>query len=94
MAPLTYIPATVPGAVQLDIANYEKYPPYIFADNFKQYAWMEDEFYTYTTSFKKPQLGSNERLYFSSKGIDYQFEISINNELVFAQEGMFSYVDS
>ena len=35
----------------------------------------------------------DERLFFFSKGIDYQFEIYINNEKVFAQEGMFTYVN-
>ncbi len=92
-APVNYMPASVPGAVQLDIARYEKYPPYIFADNFKQYSWMEDKFYTYITTFKKPYLNPAERLFFYSKGIDYQCEIIFNNEKIFEQEGMFTYIN-
>ena len=91
--PGKYIPATVPGAVQLDIAHNEKYPPYIFDDNFKKFCWMEDMYYTYETSFKKPLLHPDERLFFTSRGIDYQFEIYINGTKVFAQEGMFTYVN-
>jgi len=91
--PVNYIPATVPGAVQLDIARYEKYPPYIFGDNFKKFSWMEDMFYSYETSFQKPSLKTNEHLYFYSKGIDYQFEIYLNNVKIFEQEGMFTYVN-
>lgn len=87
------ISAIVPGAVQLDIARSKDYPPYIFSDNYKQYGWMEDLFYTYTTQFKKPSLSSTERLYFVSKGIDYQFEIYLNGEKLFYQEGMFTYVN-
>lgn len=87
------IPAIVPGAVQLDIARAENYPPYVFSDNYKQYGWMEDMYYTYKTQFKKPVLSSSERLYFVSKGIDYQFEIYLNGEKLFYQEGMFTYVN-
>jgi len=92
-APLTYVSSQVPGAVQLDIAKAEKYPPYTYADNYKMFGWMEDQYYTYLSSFKKPALKDNERLFFVSKGIDYQFEIWINNQLVHQQEGMFTYVD-
>jgi len=54
---------------------------------------MEDHFYTYLASFKKPALKASERLFFVSKGIDYQFEIFINEKPVHQQEGMFTYVD-
>ena len=53
-APSKYVPAQVPGAVQLDIARAEKYPPYEYADNYKMFSWMEDRFYTYLSYFKKP----------------------------------------
>ena len=90
--PTKFIPAKVPGAVQLDIANYESYPSLYFADNYKQYSWMEDNFYTYKTNFNKPDL-SGKRLFFHSKGIDYQFDIYLNDSLIHKQEGMFTYVD-
>jgi len=92
-APAKYVPSLVPGAVQLDIAKAEKYPPHEFADNYKMFGWMEDQYYTYLSSFKKPALKSSERLYFVSKGIDYQFEIFVNDQQVHYQEGMFTYVD-
>ena len=92
-SPVNYIPATVPGAVQLDIAKFEKYPSYNVSDNYEKFGWMEDLYYTYKTTFEKPALSSDERLYFVSKGIDYQFEIYLNEEKVFEQEGMFTYVN-
>ena len=91
--PVQWIPATVPGAVQLDIASAEKYQPYFFAEHWKDYLWMEDNYYTYRSSFKKPELSASEKLIFVSKGIDYQFEIFLNGERIFEQEGMFTPVN-
>ncbi len=91
--PEKWIPATVPGAVQLDIAKAEKYAPYYYAEHWKDYEWMEDNYYTYRSNFKKPELQANEKLYFVSKGIDYQFEIYLNSEKIFEQEGMFTAVN-
>ncbi len=91
--PSKWIPASVPGAVQLDIAKAEKYGSYSYAENWKDYLWMEDQFYTYRTSFPKPNLISGERLIFISKGIDYQFRIYLNGAEVLSQEGMFTPVN-
>ena len=92
LEPVTWIPATVPGAVQLDIAKFRNYEPFYFAEHWKDYSWMEDNFYTYRTSFKKPDLSSTEKFFFVSKGIDYQFEIFLNGEKIFEQGGMFTPV--
>jgi beta-mannosidase len=92
-APSKWIMAVVPGAVQLDIAKAEKYQPYFFAEHWKDYLWMEDQYYTYRTSFNKPEMAEGEKLFFISKGIDYEFEIMLNNEKIFYQEGMFTSVN-
>ena len=91
--PSKWIPAQVPGAVQLDIAKAENYEPYYYAEHWKDYLWMEDQFYTYRTFFVKPELISGERLFFVSKGIDYQFKIFVNGEELLSQEGMFTPVN-
>jgi len=87
-----WIPAAVPGAVQLDIAKAEKYQPFYYAEHWKDYLWMEDQFYTYRTTFNKPELAAEERLVFISKGIDYQFKIYLNDQELLSQEGMFTPV--
>ena len=92
-SPSKWIPAIVPGAVQLDIAKAEKYEPYFYAEHWKDYLWMEDQFYTYRTSFQKPELASGERFIFISKGIDYQFKIFLNGIELLSQEGMFTPVN-
>ena len=90
--PEKWIPATVPGAVQLDIAKAENYAPYYYAEHWKDFLWMEDNYYSYRSTFKKPDLSPTEKFFFISKGIDYQFEIYLNNEKIFGQEGMFTAV--
>ena len=92
LKPGKWIPAIVPGAVQLDIAKAEHYAPFYYAEHWKDYLWMEDNYYTYRSNFKKPEIPVGEKLYFISKGIDYQFEIYLNEEKLFEQEGMFTPV--
>lgn len=92
--PEKWLPSTVPGAVQLDVMLGENYKqPYWFGNNFEQFIWMEDQYFTYRTSFAKPVLKEGQKVYFHSKGIDYQFIIYLNGEKIFEQEGMFTYVD-
>jgi len=92
--PAKWYPATVPGAVQLDVMKAENYKqPWWYADNVTQFDWMEDVWFTYKTDFKKPELQNGERLFFFSKGIDYQFKIYLNQKLLWEQEGMFTYVN-
>lgn len=91
--PDTFCPATVPGAVQPDIARAEGYPDYNCADNYRLMEWMEDRFFTYRTEFEAPKLGNREQLWFVSKGIDYQYEIRFNGRTLTTREGMFSPVE-
>jgi len=90
--PAKWYPATVPGAVQLDVAKALKYGTWYYAENWKDYLWMEDQYFTYRTSFKKPSISENQKCYFISKGVDYEFEIWLNGEELFYQEGMFTAV--
>ncbi len=88
----TVTSAVVPGAVQLDIARNEKYGNYYFAENWKDYLWMEDQAFTYRTRFSQPSTEPGERVYFYSGGIDYRFGITINGTKIHQQEGMFTPV--
>ncbi|MDZ7725328.1 MAG: hypothetical protein U5R06_21545 [candidate division KSB1 bacterium] len=92
-SPEKHYPAVVPGAVQLDVAAAEHYEPFFHAENWKQFLWMEDVYWLYTAEFEKPQPAGNERLFFVSRGIDYQFEIRLNGRLLWRQEGMFTPVE-
>lgn len=87
-----FVPASVPGAAQLDIANAEGFPDYRNGDNYKLYSAFEDTCFAYQAEFKRPASGSDE-VWFVSKGIDYHSIISINGEKIFEQEGMFSPIE-
>ncbi len=89
---LRWTGAKVPGAVQLDVAEAEGYGPWFYAENWRDYLWMEDCSFIYRSSFARPGLHKNERLYFFSKGIDYTFEIILNGHSLLSQEGMFTPV--
>ena len=91
--PGQWVAAKIPGAVQLDYAKALEYGPYIWAENCKDYAWMEDKYFTYRTSFKKPSSGKKNRVFFVSQGIDYQFDIFLNGNKIFYQEGMFTPIE-
>jgi len=91
--PKEWYAADVPGAVQLDYANAKKWGDYSYAENWKDYLWMEDMFWTYKTTFQKPQLEDGEQYYFVSKGIDYKFEIILNGKNIYSQEGMFKPIE-
>ena len=92
--PNQWYSSTVPGAVQLDVMSGEKYKqPWWYDNNVQQFEWMEDVWFTYRTTFKLPEFKKGERLYFFSKGIDYQFKIILNNQTLLEQEGMFTYVN-
>jgi beta-mannosidase len=91
--PENWYPATVPGAVQTDLVPTLENPDWQFADGYKQFLWMEDLFWTYKTTFEKPDLQGSKQLFFISYGIDYQFIIKLNNQVIHEQEGMFSRVE-
>ena len=92
--PAAWVASSVPGAVQLDVMKAENYKqPWWYANNVVQFDWMEDVWFTYKTTFKKPTIKDGERVFFFSKGIDYQFKIYLNEKLLWEQEGMFTYVN-
>ncbi len=68
------------------------YGPWYYAENWKDYLWMEDCSFTYRCRFPRPELREKERLFFFSKGIDYAFKITFNGHEMLRQEGMFTPV--
>lgn len=92
-APAQWVPAAVPGAVQLDWARAAGWEPYIIADNYKQYGWMEDCYWRYSALLEPQQLAAGERLYIVSQGIDYAFAIMLGGVVLLEQEGMFTPIE-
>lgn len=90
--PGEYFDAVVPGSVLLDYMKAKNDPPFYFNDNFTRYHPLEDKFWRYRATFTKPAIPADHNLYFISRGIDYEFEILINNTSIHYQEGMFTPV--
>jgi beta-mannosidase len=91
--PEKFVPATVPGAVQLDWAKAENWPDHTIADNWRAYGWIEDVYWLYRGKLTFAPLKNDERLFFVCKGIDYRYQIRVKNELLYDYEGMFAPVE-
>lgn len=89
-SPARFVPAAVPGAVQLDWARAEGWPPYWQAENFRAYGWMEDVHWVYQARLAKPVLAAQQRLVLVCGGVDYACTVRLDGRVVHTQEGMFS----
>ena len=89
-APARFVPAHVPGAVQLDYARAENFPDWKVSDNAKRFAPFEDQWHTYRTRFDAPALKAGEALWFTALGVDYACDVIFNGALLCTHEGMFS----
>ena len=87
--PQDEITAKVPGAVQLDYAEANGYAPYYYGENFKQFDWMEDEFFIYRSEldFTASLL---ECAFLCFDGIDYKYIVKIAGKVFAKGEGMFT----
>ncbi len=86
--PQTFVPATVPGAVQLDWARAHGWPPVEYDPDLSKYAWMEDAFWLYRAVLDA--LPPARRLFFVCQGVDYRCEVRLDGRVLHAQEGMFA----
>jgi beta-mannosidase len=92
LSPARFVPARVPGAVQLDWARAEGWGDPHVADNWQQYLPLEDLHWVYRTTLRTPPLVAGQRLLFVCGGIDYQFQIRLGGAVLLEQEGMFTPV--
>ncbi len=91
--PDRFVPATVPGAVQLDWARAEGWGDPHFGENWRAYGWMEDVHWVYRTKLVVDGVGEGERVFFVCGGIDYRFQVRLEGECLLEQEGMFTPVE-
>lgn len=84
--------AQVPGNIQLDYARANQWGDINYRDNCLKYRAIEDYTWYYKSELNY-NINEGERLYFVSKGIDYKFDIILNDTLLHSQEGMFTPVE-
>ncbi len=93
--PDEFYPARVPGSVQLDWARAKGWGEdhYWFGENFEQYRWCEDSYWTYRAELPDLHLERGQSVHFRAKGIDYQCAIFAGDLLLHEQEGMYTPID-
>ncbi len=92
-APERFVPASVPGAVQLDWARAEGWPHYWQDAALERYEWMEDMYWVYQTTLSFPEMESGQRLFLVCGGVDYRFLVRVGERILHGQEGMFTPVE-
>ena len=89
-SPEERIPAQVPGAVQYDWGREKGWRSLHYGENWRDYRWMEDVYWSYLTTMELPEMPEDRRLFFVCKGVDYRFLVRLNGEIIREQEGMFT----
>lgn len=88
--PSRFVPARVPGNANLDWAMATGMPDWKAGTNYKNFKWMEDCFWLYRTQLPTISLKPGQQMFFVCGGIDYQYEVFLNGQNVYAHEGMFT----
>ncbi len=89
-APTGWIPAAVPGAVQLDWAGAHGLPDPFVGENVRAYDGLEDFHWLYRTRVPAVPLGEGEEMVFACGGVDYACEVRLGGRTVLRHEGLFS----
>ena len=85
-------PASVPGNIQADYAAAHGWGDLHYADNCQRYLEIEDAAWLYETSFYWEKK-NEERLFFVTEGIDYEYDILLNGRALCHHEGLYSPVE-
>jgi beta-mannosidase len=88
--PAGWIPATVPGAVQLDWARARGMPDPVFGQNVRLYDGLEDFHWLYRTRVPRALPSGGEQLVFACGGVDYACEVRLEGRTVLRHEGLFT----
>ncbi|CAM3012908.1 glycoside hydrolase family 2 protein [Rariglobus hedericola] len=83
-----WIPAHVPGAVQLDWAAARGLPDHNYGQNVRAYDGLEDFFWLYRTTVPAVKLAAGERLVLTGGGIDYHADFRVAGQTVLTHTGL------
>ena len=84
-----YFTATVPGNIQLDYARAHDFPDVNWDETPEMFRELEDCGWTYKTEIEYA-AGSDERVFFVTEGIEYEYDVILNSKKLLHHEGMFS----
>ena len=87
-----WLSATVPGNIQYDYGVAHNFDDVQHADNHLRFVALENDAWEYVTHLKYHRH-EGERVYFVTEGISYQYDIYLNDALIYSYEGMFRPVE-
>lgn len=85
-------PASVPGTIQYDYAKANNYPDVMYSDNYKKFEELENDFWEYRAHLTYLR-NKGESIWFVSDGIDYQYDILLNEVKLYSHEGLYTPVE-
>lgn len=85
-------PVEVPGNIQYDYGVANGFSDPFVANGCTQYEPLENDEWEYRTTLSYDKK-EDETVWFVSKGIDYKYQIFLNDGLIYSYEGMFAPVE-
>ncbi len=85
------VSATVPCEIQLAYAAAKAYAPYTYGLNFRQFDWMEQEYFRYETVLDFT-AADGQRVYLTLESVDYRYTVMLGGSPVAEDEGIFTPV--
>lgn len=85
-------PVTVPGNIQKDYASHMGWGDINYMNNCLKYKEIEDFYWIYTAKLSA-QPKENEKVFFVTKGIEYEYDVILDGNVLIHHEGMFSPVE-
>ena len=83
---------TVPGNIQRDYAEFKGWGDHNYMNNCLRFADIEDLFWSYKTNVEYT-ANENEKVFFVTNGIEYEYDIILNGKVLTHHEGMFTKVE-
>lgn len=87
-----FFPVEVPGNIQKDYAAFMNWGDVNWMDNCLKYIDIEDWFWSYKTNITC-EAKNDEKIFFVTEGIEYEYDIKLNGKVLTHHEGMFTKVE-
>lgn len=88
-----YFKVQVPGNIQKDYSEYMGWGDVNWMNTCTKFEATEDWFWSYKTDISV-ETNENERVFFVTEGIEYEYDVKLNGKLILHHIGMFSKVEA
>ncbi|MBB3700893.1 hypothetical protein KMW28_13425 [Flammeovirga yaeyamensis] len=85
----TKYPATVPGTVHTDLFDNKLIEDPFYRENEKKLQWIEEEDWTYETTFDAPENINDNNFALQFEGLDTYADVLLNGEKILSSDNMF-----